>query len=94
MDVGVGMDRISAEDQLVLGPDQLWPQDIGALALLDGRHLRDGDGCLREEHVRRAVEARLPLVPRFRRVLYDPPWGLGRRVWVDDAAFDIQATSG
>lgn len=91
VDVGVGMDRISAEDQLVLGPDQLWPQDIGALALLDGRHLRDGDGCLREEHVRRAVEARLPLIPRFRRVLYDPPWGLGRRVWVDDAAFDIQA---
>lgn len=84
------VDRLSAEDELVLGPDRLWPQDVGALALLDGRHLRDADGRLREEHVRHAVEARLSLVPRFRRVLHDPAWGLGRRVWVDDANFDIR----
>lgn len=85
------VDRISADDQLVLGPDRLWPQDVGALLTLDGRHLRDAEGLLRVEHARRVVEGRLALVPRFRRVLYDPPWGLGRPVWVDDADFDIRA---
>lgn len=85
------VDRISADDQLVLGADRLWPQDVGALALLDGGELLAGDGRLRMEHVRRVVAARLPLVPRFRRVLYDPTCGLGRPVWVDDPAFQIDA---
>jgi hypothetical protein len=28
--------RLSADDQLILGPDEVWPQDIGALSVLDG----------------------------------------------------------
>jgi hypothetical protein len=30
------MERLTAEDRLMLWPDERWPQDIGALAILDG----------------------------------------------------------
>ena len=30
------MERLTAEDRLMLWPDERWPQDIGALAVLDG----------------------------------------------------------
>jgi hypothetical protein len=33
---GMPMERLSAEDQLMLWPDEIWPRDIGALAVLDG----------------------------------------------------------
>jgi diacylglycerol O-acyltransferase len=87
----VAVDRISAEDQLVLWPDPVWPQDIGALVLLDGTDLIDEDGRLRIEQLRDAIAARLPAVPRFRQVLVTPRRGLGRPLWVDDAAFDLDA---
>ncbi|MCE3277395.1 MAG: hypothetical protein K0R13_3250, partial [Propionibacteriaceae bacterium] len=29
------MKRLSAEDRLILWPDEVWPQDIGALGVLD-----------------------------------------------------------
>ena len=38
----MAMDRLTAEDQRMLWPDEIWPQDIGALAILDGSHLLDG----------------------------------------------------
>ena len=57
------MERLTAEDQLMLWPDEIWPQDIGALAVLDGSSLLDTDGRFRIEAVREAVAGRLHLVP-------------------------------
>ena len=53
------MERLTAEDRLMLWPDERWPQDIGALAVLDGARLLDPDGRFRIDVVRQAVEARL-----------------------------------
>ena len=43
---------LSAEDEIMLWPDEIWPQDIGAIAVLDGSNLLDPDGRLRIEAVR------------------------------------------
>ena len=83
------MERLTAEDQLMLWPDEIWPQDIGALAVLDGSSLLDPDGRFRIEDVRDAVAGRLHLVPRFRQLLYVPPRRLGGPLWVDAPAFDL-----
>ena len=83
------MERLTAEDRLMLWPDRRWPQEIGAVAVLDGSGLLGSDGRLRIETVRRAIESRLPLVPRFRQVLYVPRRGLGGPLWTDAREFDI-----
>ncbi|MGY1700235.1 wax ester/triacylglycerol synthase family O-acyltransferase [Geodermatophilus sp. SYSU D00766] len=85
------MDRVTVEDQLVLWPDQRWPQDVGAVVLLDGAGMLEEAGRFRIEAVRAAVAGRLHLVPRFRQLLHTPRRGLGRPVWVDDPAFDLAA---
>jgi hypothetical protein len=46
------MERLTAEDQVMLGPDEIWPQDIGALAVLDGGSLMEPSGRFRIEAVR------------------------------------------
>jgi WS/DGAT/MGAT family acyltransferase len=73
----------------MLWPDEIWPQDIGALAVLDGSGLLEPDGRFRIELVRQAIESRLHLVPRFRQLLSVPRRGLGRPLWVDAPAFDL-----
>jgi diacylglycerol O-acyltransferase len=83
------VERLSAEDQLILWPDQVWPQDIGALGVLDGGNLLDRDGRFRIETARQAIEGRLHLLPRFRQVLYVPRRGLGGPLWVDAPAFNL-----
>ena len=83
------IDRLTAEDQLMLRGDEIWPQDIGALAILDGRNLLDPTGRFRIEAAREAIEARLHLVPRFRQLIYRPRRGLGGPVWVDAPRFDL-----
>ena len=83
------MERLSAEDRLMLWPDAIWPQDIGAVGVLDGRRLLDPDGRLRIESVRTTIQARLHRVPRFRQVLRRPRAGLGPPLWVDAPAFDV-----
>ena len=83
------MERLTAGDQLMLWPDEIWPQDIGALAVLDGSSLLDTDGRFRIEAIREAVAGRLHLVPRFRQLLYTPPRRLGGPLWVDAANFDL-----
>jgi diacylglycerol O-acyltransferase / wax synthase len=45
--------------------------------VLDGSGLLDPDGRLRIETVRRAIDARPHLVPRFRQLHYRPRRGLG-----------------
>src|SRR5258708_31793546 len=83
------VERLTAEDRLMLWPDERWPQEIGALAVLDGAGLMDASGRFRIEEARRAIEARLHLVPRFRQVLCVPQRGLGGPLWVDAPAFDV-----
>jgi diacylglycerol O-acyltransferase len=83
------VERLSAEDRLILWPDAMWPQDIGALGVLAGERLLDSHGRLRIEVARRAIEGRLHLLPRFRQVLYAPRRGLGGPLWVDAPQFDL-----
>jgi diacylglycerol O-acyltransferase / wax synthase len=88
-------DRLTAPDLMFLWPeDEGWPQDIGALAILDGRRLWDGSGPFPIQAMREHVAGRLHLFPRFRQRLYRPPFGLGWPLWVDDPAFDIAAHVG
>jgi diacylglycerol O-acyltransferase len=84
------IDRLTSLDRLMLGASKRWPQDIGALAILDGTTLLDPAGELRIEAVREAIAARLHLVPRFRQVIHVPGRGLGGPLWVDAPRFDIR----
>jgi diacylglycerol O-acyltransferase / wax synthase len=83
------IDRLTALDQLMLGASRRWPQEIGALALLDGTNLLDPKGRLRIEAVHAAIGSRLQLVPRFRQVVYAPRRGLGGPLWVDAPTFEV-----
>ena len=82
------LDRLSAEDRLILWPDEVWPQDIGAVGVLDGSSLLDSDGRFRIEAAKQAIEGRLHL-RRFRQVLCVPRRGLGGPLWIDAPEFDL-----
>jgi WS/DGAT/MGAT family acyltransferase len=83
------LERLTASDLFMLWEDYGWSGDIGALAILDGTSLLDGDGRVRIEAVRRQLEPRLHLVPRFRQLLYRPRLGLGWPLWADAPSFDL-----
>jgi diacylglycerol O-acyltransferase len=83
------IERLSADDRLILSVDAAWPQDVGALAVLDGQRLLGADGSLRIDAVREAIAARLHLVPRFRQRVLTPGRRLGGPLWVDAPAFDL-----
>jgi len=84
------MERLGAQELAsVAGDDAGWPWDIGAVGVLDGAGLADGDGRFRIEAVRQVIESRLHLVPHARQLLYRPRPGLGGPLWVDAASFDI-----
>ena len=83
------LERLTASDRFMLWEDYGWSGDIGAFAILDGTNLLDRDGRVRIEAVRRQLEPRLPLVPRFRQLLYRPRRGLGWPLWVDAPTFDL-----
>lgn len=85
----MAIERLTPEDEVMLWPDRLWPQDIGALVILDGRGLFDLDGRFRIEEARAVVASRLHLQPRFRQLLYVPPHEQGGPLWVDAPAFDL-----
>ena len=85
----MSLDRLTALDRLMLGASRRWPQDMGALAILDGGPLLDADGRFRIETVRDAVHRRLHLVPRFRQLIHVPRRGLGGPLWVDPPTFDL-----
>jgi diacylglycerol O-acyltransferase / wax synthase len=84
------VDRLTAQDLMLLWPEEFgWSQDIGALAILDGRRLLDADGRFRIETAREEIGRRLHRVPRFRQLLYRPRFGLGWPLWVDAASIDL-----
>lgn len=84
------IERLTPLDRLMLGASRRWPQDIGALAILDGAMFFDSTGRLRIEAIRNGIEARLHLVPRFRQLIFTPRWGLGGPLWVEDPGFDLR----
>jgi diacylglycerol O-acyltransferase / wax synthase len=85
----MAIERLTASDLLMLWPDERWPQDIGALVILDGATLLDSDGRFRIDTVRELVARRLHLAPRFRQVLCVPPKALGGPLWVDAPSMDL-----
>jgi diacylglycerol O-acyltransferase / wax synthase len=85
------IDRLSPLDRFMLRVSRTWPQDIGALAILDGAPLTDSEGRFRLEAARAAIEQRLHLVPRLREVIVFPGRGCGPPFWADAREFDPSA---
>jgi diacylglycerol O-acyltransferase / wax synthase len=88
--MSTSIDRLTPLDRLMLAVSTRWPQDIGALAILDGTNLLDPTGNLRIDVICAAITSRLPLVPRLRQVIHTPPRGRGGPLWIDAARFDIR----
>jgi hypothetical protein len=84
------IDRLTALDRLMLAVDRRWPQDIGALAVLDGTALVDPSGEVRIDAVRAVIASRLHRVPRFRQVVQVPRRGRGGPLWVDAPRFHVR----
>jgi diacylglycerol O-acyltransferase / wax synthase len=83
--------RLTAQDLSMIWADDFgWPEDIGAIAILEGKPLFDATGRLKIEEVRAHIERRLHLVPRFRQILHRPQFGLGWPLWVDAPAFELR----
>ena len=83
-------ERLTASDLFLLQWDRHgWSSDIGGLAILDGTSLLDDDSRVRIDVIRRHLESRLHLVPRFRQLLCLPRPGLGWPLWVDAPTFAI-----
>src|SRR5262249_46131461 len=74
------MERLGAQDLSMVLPEEFgWPQDTGALGILDGAGLLEPGGRFPIEAVRERIGRRLHLLPRFRQLLYTPRRGLGWR---------------
>ncbi|MEM8748538.1 MAG: wax ester/triacylglycerol synthase family O-acyltransferase [Actinomycetota bacterium] len=84
-------DRMTAADAVFLRIEtEHEPQHVGSLSLFEGGPLRDADGAIRVDELRRHVERRLHRVPRLRQRVQEVPLSQGRPVWVDDEQFDIE----
>src|SRR4051794_20015566 len=77
------LDRLSAVDAAFLHQESPTTQMHIGGALAPGARAPPFDAL--REHVR----SRLPLVPRYRQKLAAPPLGLGRQMWIDDPAFNL-----
>jgi WS/DGAT/MGAT family acyltransferase len=75
----------------MLRVSRAWPQDIGALAVVDGVPLVDSAGRFRLKAVRDEIGSRLHLIPRFRQVIVVPSRALGSPFWADARQFDLAA---
>jgi diacylglycerol O-acyltransferase / wax synthase len=90
-DVVTGLHRLTLADLsnlAVEGPDT--PMHEGALGVLDGGPLLDGDGHVRIDHIRACLARKLDRVPELRRVLFQTGPLQGRPLWVDDPDFRIE----
>src|SRR5881397_2985681 len=82
-------ERLSAMDASFLGiEDQAAHMHVGAVMLFDAAPLQTPDGGIDIERIRRAIHARLHLVPRFRqRISYVPYERVP--IWIDDDRFRL-----
>lgn len=87
--VAVAIERLSADDRLLLLSDARWPQDVGVVAVLDGARELEGSGRAAVEAAREALAPGVAEFPRLRQVLRQPPRGLGGPYWTDDPSFDL-----
>jgi diacylglycerol O-acyltransferase len=86
----VPTERLRTQDAAlwcVQAPDA--PLQVGALCLFEAGPLRDEQGVVRLDEIRRRFESRLAQFPRLRQRLVPVPFDQGRPIWVDDADFDI-----
>ena len=82
-------ERLSALDRTFLDfEDERYPQHVGAVLLLETGPLRNPDGGLDAERVRRYVGARLHRIPRYRQRLAWIPIE-NHPVWIDDDRFNL-----
>ncbi len=82
-------DRLSALDASFLGiEDESCHMHVGGVLIFDAAPLRLADGGMDIERIRRAIHARLHLVPRFRqRLAYVPYERIP--IWIDDHSFRL-----
>lgn len=84
------IERLAAQDLMMVWPEDLgWSQDIGAVAILDGRGLLEAGGSFPIGAVRAHVKRRLHLLPRSRQVLHRPRLGQGWPLWADAPSVDL-----
>ena len=82
-------ERLSAMDASFLGiEDETCHMHVGAVLLFDAAPLRRPEGGIDIDRIRRAVHARLHLIPRFRQRVAYVPWE-GVPIWVDDDRFRL-----
>jgi WS/DGAT/MGAT family acyltransferase len=82
--------RLSAQDaSFIFGEDQRIPLHVGALGVIEAGPLRDEDGAVDIERIRREISNRLHLMPIFRQKLAEVPFDQGNPVWVDDPHFRV-----
>lgn len=65
------------------------PMSMGNVCLWEGGPFLDADGRFRLDDVRRAIESRVHLIPRYRRKIVELGGGYLHPILVDDPAFDI-----
>ena len=80
-----------------MSTDRMSPLDTWFLHLEDGvSHMHIGSVAIFEGPAPRfadilaMIAGKLPLVPRYRQVVREVPFGLGREVWVDDTHFHLE----
>jgi len=82
-------DRLSAQDLSFLASEgESAPMHVGAVAILEVGPLANADGGVDVRRYRRAVEAVLHWIPRYRQKLAWIPLD-GWPVWIDDRHFDL-----
>jgi diacylglycerol O-acyltransferase / wax synthase len=85
------MDRLSIVDLINLAVETPQaPMHIGAVAVLDGRALRDAGGLPPIAEIRSDLDRRLDRVPHLRRIIHRLGPFAGRPLWIDDPGFRIE----
>jgi WS/DGAT/MGAT family acyltransferase len=77
------MERMSAQDASFLHIESdATPMHVGGISIFEGPAPAFGDVLAR-------VQAKLPLVPRYRQIVRSVPFDISRPVWVDDPHFNL-----